>query len=66
MIYNLYPLSNKCFYGNLEMFEVLYLYRDWYEDPVEILINFLYNFGFIYSNVRDIIYMYKRDVRSPI
>lgn len=66
MIYNLYPLSNRCFYGNIEMFEVLYLYDDWFDDPKEILVNLIYNFGFVYSNLRDIIHMRKRDVRSPI
>ena len=56
---NFYLLSDGCFNGGLEFYGSLLNYADWYENPVLIAWNLLYNFGYVYNNVRDIV-MYIR------
>ena len=65
LLYHVYDLSNGCFNGGFEYYASLLNYVDWYENPSLMLYNVLYNFGFIYTNVRDV-YMYIRQDRRSI
>jgi len=65
LLYHVYDLSNGCYNGGFEYYYSLLNYIDWYDNPSLILQNVLYNFGFIYTNVRDV-YMYIRQDRRSI
>lgn len=66
LFYNLYDVSNGCYYGGIESFENLGKYTSWTEDPWQILKNFGYNFGYVYNNVRDILLSILNIDRSPL
>lgn len=66
LLANLYLLSDGCFYSGFEYYGSLLNYADWYEQPSLIAWNLLYNFGFIYSTIRDIVMYIMRDSRTLI
>ena len=55
LLYHFYLLSDGCFFSGFEYYSSLINYADWYEDPDLIKWNILYNVGYIYTNVRDIV-----------
>lgn len=66
IIYSLHGLSAGCYYGGFEIYGGLGKYISWYETPYEIFENFLNNFGYIYTGIRDIIFFGMQDARTPI
>lgn len=59
-------MSQGCYYGGFEAYYSLADYSEWLYEPIIMWYNLLNNFGFIYTNIRDIHYMVIRDPRTPI
>mmetsp|Transcript_39563 Transcript_39563/g.60456 ORF Transcript_39563/g.60456 Transcript_39563/m.60456 type:complete len:141 (-) Transcript_39563:243-665(-) len=66
LIYNINTVSVGCYDGGFKAFESLSEYTEWVQDPMLILVNVLYNGGFVYTIARDILYYFMNDTRSPI
>ena len=65
-IYNLYNLSSGCYNGAFEVFGGLQNYMNWTNNPTFVFSNFIANFGFIYTIVRDLILFFMSDQRTII
>jgi hypothetical protein len=66
LIWAIKNLSNGCWFGAFEMFYSLIHYVDWWWDPLLVLWNSLFNFGYVYTIVRDFVLFFLNDVRTPI
>ena len=55
-----------CYYGTQEAYNGLKVYSTWNTDPSRVLTNFATNFGFIYTDMRDIILFAIKDKRTVI
>jgi len=66
IIYSIHGLCAGCYYGGFEIYGGLGKYISWYETPYEIFENFLNNFGYIYTGIRDMIFFGMEDARTPI
>lgn len=66
VIYNIHDISEGCYYGGFEAYGALANYFAWYYEPSILTQNIVFNFGFIYVNVRDIIVWLQRDSRTPL
>lgn len=66
LIWAIKNLTNGCYYGGFEVFYSMLDYIDWFYDPLIILFNCLYNAGFIYTIIRDFIFYFLEDLRTPI
>jgi hypothetical protein len=66
LVYNLFDLSNGCYFGVIEAYGNTLNYVDWIENPSTIFTSLAFNFGFIYTNVRDLVMAALGDERSPI
>ena len=66
LLWNIYELSTGCYYGGFEAYYALADYADWIYDPNLLFYNIINNMGFIYTNIRDIFFMLRRDTRTPI
>ena len=53
--YNLDDATTKCYKGAFESYDTLTKYGDFTQDPEFLLSNMLYNFGYMYSAVKDLI-----------
>ena len=63
---NVYEVSIGCYYGGFEAYESIWAYQAWITNPSLLLNNFSHNFGFIYTILRDILFMIRLDKRTPI
>ena len=66
LLHSVYSVSQGCYYGGFEVYYALSDYSDWLYDPYIIMFNCINNIGFIYTNIRDIYYMIRKDTRTPI
>jgi hypothetical protein len=66
LLHNFYEVSKGCYYGGFEAYLSLSDFAEWMYDPWIIVRNSINNYGFIYTNVRDLYYMLRRDIRTPI
>ena len=66
MLYNLYDLSNSCWYGGYEVFGGLTDYGAAWTDADRLQDNIVNDLGFIYTNIRDIIFFFLQNERAII
>ena len=57
VLYSLHGISNGCYYGAFEVWGSLGDYADFLSNPSLIMTSFTTNFGFIFTNARDL-YLY--------